>query len=218
MKNKGKSDSSPVRILIVDDHPAVRRGLALLLEPEGIEVCAEAYSPAEALQCAEEHKPSLVLVDLSLGNENGLTLIAELSRRAVPSLVYSMHEDGHSVQNAFAAGALGYVTKCELHEVLIAAIIEVAAGHRFISPRSALALAEQIAGGIRTTGGELSNQERQVFRLLGTGESTRAIAAAMNISPHTVETYYARLREKLDVETMAELRRHANQSLRKHST
>ncbi len=219
MKDKGKSDLSNVRVLIVDDHPAVRKGLALLLEPEGIEVCAEAQSNTNALACAEEQKPDLVLVDLSLGNENGLPLIAELSRRAVPSLVYSMHEDGHSVRSAFAAGALGYVTKRETHDVLIAAIGEVAAARRFISPRAALGLAEIAAEGTaHAAGGELSNQEREVYRLMGAGESTRAIAAIMNISPHTVETYYARLREKLNLETMADLRRHANQSLRNHSS
>ncbi len=208
-----------IRVLIVDDHPAVRKGLSLLLGPEGIDVCAEARSAAEALACVDQHKPDLALVDLSLGNEDGLPLIQALSRRALPSLVYSMHEDGRSVQSAFAAGALGYVTKSETHDVLISAIGKTAAGHRFISPRAALALAEQIAEGVvHAAGGDLSSQEREVYRLLGMGESTRAIAAAMHISRHTVETYYARIRDKLNVENMAELRRHANQALRKHSS
>jgi DNA-binding NarL/FixJ family response regulator len=206
---------SPVRILIVDDHPAVRKGLALLLEPEGIEVCAEAHSLVEALDRADEHKPDLALVDLSLGNDNGLTLLAEFVLRGLPSLVYSMHEDGRRVQSAFATGCLGYVSKCEPHEVLIAAIGEVAAHKRFVSPRAALALADLIAEGNINPVGELSIQESEVYRLLGAGESTRTIATSMNISRHTVETYYARIRQKLDIPDMADLRRHASKASRK---
>ncbi len=219
MTSDESAKSMSIRVLIVDDHPAVRKGLSLLLGPEGIDVCAEAHSSAEALACVDQHKPDLALVDLSLGNESGLTLISELNRRALPALVYSMHEDGPSVQSAFAAGALGYVTKSETHDVLISAIGRVAAGCRFVSPRAAVALAEQIAEvSIPVAGGDLSSQEREVYRLLGMGESTRAIAAGMNISRHTVETYYARIRDKLNMENMAELRRHANQALRKHSS
>ena len=156
-----------IRVLIVDDHPAVRKGLSLLLGPEGIDV-AEARSAAEALACVDQHKPDLALVDLSTGNEDGLPLIQALSRRALPSLVYSMHEDGRSVQSAFAAGALGYVTKSETHDVLISAIGKTAAGHRFISPRAALALAEQIAEGVvHAAGGDLSSQEREVYASSG---------------------------------------------------
>lgn len=203
-----------IRILIVDDHPAVRKGLALLLEPEGIEVCAEAQSLAEALARADEHKPDLALVDLSLGNDNGLALIAEFAQRGLPSLVYSMHEDGRSVQSAFATGCLGYVSKCEPHEVLIAAIGETAARRRFVSPKAALALADHIAEGTANTVAELSVQECEVYRLLGAGESTRTIAISMNISRHTVETYYARIRQKLDMASMTDLRRHASRGNR----
>lgn len=216
MIGKEKDKATSFRVLIVDDHPIVRKGLKLLLGPEGIQVCAEANSYAEAVARAHEHRPDLALVDLSLSSESGLPLIAELSKRGLPSLVYSMHEDGRSVQGALAAGALGYVTKREPHEVLISAIRAVAARRRFVSPRAALALAEQIAEtGYNTPGGELSSQEREVYRMLGAGESTRTIAAAMNISHHTVETYYARIREKLNIDSMAELRRHANKSLHK---
>jgi DNA-binding NarL/FixJ family response regulator len=112
------------------------------LGPEGITVCAEAGSCAEALEAVRAHHPDLVLVDLSLGDEDGISLIADLGKRALPSIAYSIHEDGGHVKRAFAAGALGYVTKREVHRVLMQAIFEVAAGRRFVSPRAAMALAE----------------------------------------------------------------------------
>jgi len=209
------SGSASIRALIVDDHPAVRQGLGLLLGPEGITVCAEAGGRAEALARIEECRPDLVLVDLSLGEEDGLVLIADLDEHAVPTLVYSMYEDGRHVESAFAAGALGYVTKRELRQVLVQAIREVAAGRRFVSPKAALALADHIAEGqTEASHGELSNQERLVYRLLGEGESTSGIAAAMNISTRTVESYYSRILVKLGLDGMRELRRNAINHLR----
>jgi len=207
-----------IRVLIVDDHPAVRQGLGLLLGPEGITVCAEADERAEALSRLEECRPDLVLVDLSLGDEDGVVLLADLHERAVPTLVYSMYEDGRHVESAFAAGALGYVTKRELRQVLVQAIREVAAGRRFVSPKAALALADRIAEGQTDAPyGELSNQERLVYRFLGEGESTSGIAATMNISTRTVESYYARILVKLGLGGMRELRRNAINYLRNHT-
>jgi DNA-binding NarL/FixJ family response regulator len=121
-----------------------------------------------------------------------------------------MHEDGPHVKKAFAAGALGYVTKREVHRVLVQAISEVAAGRRFVSPRAAVALAEQVAGDpADTILRELSRQEQEVYGLLGVGETTKQIAAAMEISTRTVESYCDRILVKLGLEGMHELRRHA---------
>jgi DNA-binding NarL/FixJ family response regulator len=200
--------AQPIRILLVDDHPAMSEGLALLLAPEGIAVCATASKSADALAHAGAFRPDLSLVDLSLGGEDGLALVAALHSRNVSILVYSMHEDARHVEGAFAAGALGYVTKRELHRVLVDAIREVAAGHRFISPNAALALAEH-AGSPHDADRELSDQERQVYQLLGQGEGTKEIADAMCISARTVESYYARIQDKLGLSGMRELRHHA---------
>ena len=213
----GSDEASVIHILVVDDHPAVRQGLALLLAPEGICVCAEASGQAEALKALAEAKPDLALVDLSLGGESGESLVTDLREREVPSLVYSMHDDARHVEDAFAAGAVGYVTKRESHGVLVEAIREVAKGHRFVSPNAAIALADHAAGHQSHTGGrELSDQERQVYRLLGEGEGTIEIASAMGISARTVESYYARIMEKLNVEGMRDLRRNAISHLRDH--
>jgi len=137
-----KCNTGPLRVLIVDDHPAVIQGLKCLLEAEGITICADAKNSAEALTAAAAHCPDVVLVDLSLGDEDGVALIADLGQNALPAIAYSIHQDGGHVKGAFAAGALGYVTKNEAHRVLVQAILEVAAGHRFISPRAAAVLDE----------------------------------------------------------------------------
>jgi DNA-binding NarL/FixJ family response regulator len=207
--------SAPIRILVVDDHPAVREGLALLVSSAGMEVCAEAGSRAEGLASAVS-RPHLAVIDLSLDGEDGQELIAQLRSRGVPALVYSMHGDAAHVQGAFAAGALGYVTKSEFRGVLVEAIRAVAAGKRFVSPRAAIALADRATEPhVDESPAHLSAQEREVYRLLGQGEGTHEIAAALDISTHTVESYYARIQQKLRLEGMYELRRHAIDEFRR---
>jgi DNA-binding NarL/FixJ family response regulator len=204
-----------IRVLLVDDHPAVRQGLGLLLATEGICVCAEAGKRSEALECLEEARPDLALVDLSLGGESGIALIADMNAHSVPALVYSMHEDAQHIESAFAAGALGYVTKRELHGVLMQAIREVVQGHRFVSPKAAVAMADHAAKQqFYNCNRELSDQEKQVYELLGEGEGTIEIAALMHISARTVESYYARIMEKFGINGMRDLRRHAINHLR----
>jgi DNA-binding NarL/FixJ family response regulator len=208
--------SRPLRILLVDDHPAVREGLALLLAPEGMEVCAEAAGRDEALLRLKTCHPDLAIVDLSLEREDGTTLIADLHQRQVPVLVYSMHNDARHVEGAFAAGALGYVTKREFHGVLVQAIREVAAGREYVSPAAAIALAERAKKPPADDPcRHLSPQEREVYELLGSGEGTYEISAALKISTRTVESYYARILVKLGLNGMYELRHHAINYARK---
>jgi DNA-binding NarL/FixJ family response regulator len=210
--------SRPIRILLVDDHPAVREGLALLLAPEGMEVRAEAGGRDEALALLKKCDPDLAIVDLSLEREDGTTLIADLHKREVPVLVYSMHNDARHVEGAFAAGALGYVTKRELHGVLVQAVREVAAGREFVSPAAAIALAERAKEPPADDQfRHLSPHEREVFQLLGQGEGLLEISAALNVSAHTVESYYARIQVKLGLNGMYELRRHAIEYVQKHA-
>ncbi len=210
MRNELAVGGASVRVMIVDDHPAVRQGLVFLLESEGITVCAAVETVAGALACVEKDQPDMALVDISLIDEDGTELIAELSARNLPCLAYSMHEDGRHVEAAFAGGARGYVTKREMHGVLVRAIGEVAAGGRFVSPRAAVALAEYAADrGAKEPQNELSNQEGQVYRLLGGGAGTTEIACVMGISTRTVESYFARIQVKMGLEGMRALRHHA---------
>ncbi len=201
----------PLRILVVDDHPAVRQGLAVLLAPDGIEVCAEAENRAGALERLGRVHPDLAVVDLSLDGEDGLALVAELSARGVNTLVYSMHEDARRVSAAFTAGALGYVTKREFHGVLVQAVREVAAGRRFVSPKAAAVLVD----GRLPVAVRFSPREDHVYRLLGQGFNAAEIADRLEISGHTAETYFARLRNKLNLKSMHELRRQAISDSRK---
>jgi DNA-binding NarL/FixJ family response regulator len=208
MSSHRPGSTAPLRLLIVDDHPAVREGLSRLLSSEGMEVCAEAGSGADALAQVEACHPDVAIVDLSLDGEDGLRLVADFRARAVRTLVYSMHSDATHVEGAFAAGALGYVTKAEFRGVLIEAIQAVSAGRRFVSPVAG-ALSERSADPAGHGVQPLSSKEYEVYRLIGQGEGTYEIAAALKISTHTVESYYSRIRQKLGLEGMYELRRHA---------
>lgn len=218
MKPDNPEASPSTCILVVDDHPAVRAGLSLLVSSQGLRICGEAGARKEALMWTNQHHPDLAIVDLSLDGEDGLLLVGDLIERGVPVLVYSMHSDADHVRSAFTAGALGYVTKSEIRDVLMEGIREVCSGHVFVSPKAAVALTDRLTGApaddpVKT----LSIKECEVFRRLGEGDGTLEIAAGMHISTHTVESYYARIQLKLGAQGMYELRHRAIEFLRRHS-
>lgn len=130
----------PIRVLVIDDHVAVREGLAHLLARENIVVCAEAEVSREVLAALERVRPDVAIVDMSLGHESGLDLTVELKARGIPVIIYSVHEEGELVFRALAAGARGYLSKRETHRVLVEAIREVAAGREYLGQRAAAAL------------------------------------------------------------------------------
>jgi two-component system, NarL family, invasion response regulator UvrY len=199
-----------VRIFLVDDHPAVRQGLSLLLSGEGLVVCGEAASREQTLKQLDASEPGLVLVDLNLGGESGLELIRELHAAGVITLVYSMHDDARSIESAFASGAQGYVTKREMVSTLLEGVRSVLKGQRYVSPAAAQVLAEKlIVGQSRTYVDCLSERELAIFKFSGLGHSTAEIADFLGISPRTVESYYARIVEKLKLTGMKAMRRMA---------
>jgi len=199
--------NASIRIYLVEDHPAVRQGLRLLLELDGMDVCGEAEDARTALGEIPGLAPSLVMVDLSLGEDSGLDLLRALAQRCpeLPTLAYSMFEDTLHVKRAFGAGARGYVTKREASDVLIQAIQECLAGRTFASPRAVRGLAK--GDGLEVDTEPLSLQEQEVLDLLGLRLSTKEIAASLNLSPRTVETYYSRIQTKLKLRGMSDLRR-----------
>ena len=210
--------STAIRALLVDDHPAVLQGLATLLDAGGIQVCAQAGGSKEALQLAADLRPDIAIVDLSLDGEDGTGLIAELCGFDLPVLVYSMHKDAAHVSGAFAAGALGYVTKREFQGILLQAARAVADGRRFASPAAAAALAEgAVHDSLDEAIQKLSPNERRVYELIGKGTDTADIAAALGITINTVESYYGRILVKLNISGMHELRRRAIDSLLKRN-
>jgi DNA-binding NarL/FixJ family response regulator len=197
------------RVFLIDDHPLVRQGLATVLTQAGFTVCGEAGGGSDALAHAQLASADLAILDLGLGEENGADLIAVLRERDVRVLVYTMHEEPSRVTGALAAGAGGYVTKREVGQSLVEAVREVLAGKLYVSPRAAAGLAKRMANRDADELASLSEQQRHVYRLLGLGASAAEIAAELHLSPRTVESYCARMIEKVGLSGMKELRRQA---------
>ncbi|MCX6543190.1 MAG: response regulator transcription factor [Acidobacteria bacterium] len=192
-----------VSVFLVDDHPLVRQGLAVMLEQAGFAVGGEAESIKATLAHPGLAAAQVAILDLSLDRANGLDLIPVLSRQGIRVVVYSMHEDAAVVRGALAAGAKGYITKREAAQSLVAAIRTVLDGGDYVSPRAASGLAQ------RVTDPDLSRQQEQLYDLLGEGCDAQEIAARLHVSPRTVETYCTRLMDKMGLAGMKELRRHA---------
>lgn len=196
------------KVVLIDDHPAVRHGLGLVLSSKSHVICGEAGNIVETLELIESTAADLALLDLSLGEESGGELIVPLRRQGIAVLVYSMHEDSGRIRAVLDAGANGYVSKREMAEVLLAAVDELLAGGTFVSARAAQVLASSQPTGEHGDGA-LSERENRILEMLGRGESNSEIAEAFSISVRTVETYFGRICVKLGVDGTRELRRYA---------
>jgi DNA-binding NarL/FixJ family response regulator len=204
------------RILIVDDHPMVRERLADVVRSEpDLEVCGEAEDTSSALEVAERTSPDLVIVDLSLRNSHGLDLIKDLRVRWPPIaiLVVSMHEESLHAERVLRAGALGYITKQEATKNILIAIRTVLGGDIYLSSKVAREVAIKVAGSgpanPRQLLDRLSDRELRVFELIGRGQSTRQIAQALKLGVPTIETYRARIKDKLRLKNSRQLLQHA---------
>lgn len=206
---------SGARIFLVDDHPAVREGLARLLKSKKAIICGVAENCAQTLGQLTEAAPDLVVVDLSLGMENGCDLISELTSRAIKSLVYSMHDDPGYIQAALDCGASGYVTKREFAATLTDAVHEVLAGRRYLSPLVVQALSGAL-GQCPLPLHRLSTREREIFQRLGAGDTTAELAQHFGIKPSSVETYYERIVAKLVCKGIKQMRQLAIRYIRGH--
>ncbi|WP_207263244.1 response regulator transcription factor [Desulfovibrio sp. Huiquan2017] len=200
------SDPSAVRTLLIDDHPAVRQGLNLLLESSGYRRGTEAGTRTEAIAALETARFDLALLDLSLEDGSGLDLLADLADHGVPALIYSMHEDPVTIDRALRCGAGGYVTKREEPDVLLEGVEALLRGERFVSARAGQSLAERTGEGTDPLL-LLSDRERVIFSAVGRGASNAEIADQLGISPRTVETYLARMVRKLELENVRALRK-----------
>lgn len=217
-KERSGSSGSPkqrTRILVVDDHPMIRERLAEVIQSESeLAVCGEAEDARSALAAAEVSKPDLIIVDLTLKNSDGLDLIKDLCirRPGLPILVVSMHDEAFLAERAIRAGALGYITKQEATRKVVLAIRTVLQGKVFLSESMALRLASKLArqqGGNRPSLDLLTDRELRVFQLIGQGKGTRQIAAEMGVHMSTVQTYRARIKDKLQLKGGDDLRQHA---------
>jgi len=203
------------RIYLVDDHAVVRSGLAELLnQTDPFTVCGGSATAEEALQQIPRAKPDLVLVDLALERTSGLDLVKDLKIRMpqLPVLVLSMHDEAIYAERCLRAGAKGYVMKHEAIDELRAAIRKVLEGGIAVSPRMADRLLHSFAqGGDRSESLEdrLSDRELEVYDLIGQGLGASEIARKLRLSVKTIETYQAKLKEKLGLKDSSELFRHA---------
>ena len=206
------------RILLIDDHPLMRHGLAQLLEREpDLEVCGEAGSSKEAVEMARQCKPDLAIVDISLsdGRVSGLSLINDLRLTcgSIPILVLSMHDENLYAERALQAGATGYVMKQEPATQILHAIKRLLGGGYYLSERLTQTILQRHVGRTpdhpRTPEDALSLRELEVFRLLGEGMRPREIAACMALSVKTIEAHRANIRRKLGLGNSADLARRA---------
>jgi DNA-binding NarL/FixJ family response regulator len=190
------------RLLLIDDHPIMRRGLAQLLGSEpGLEVCGEAGSAAEGLQAVASLNPDLVVMDLTLPDKGGLELLKDMQAQFPGQLclVLSMHHEDLYGERALRAGARGYVMKEAAAEHLVAAVRRVLAGGIYLSEAMASRMLEMVAGQRQRAAGigSLSDRELEVLEMIGRGVATKNIAASLHISARTVEAHRAHLKEKL---------------------
>lgn len=209
----------PKRILIVDDHPSVRDGLLLRIALHSdLEVCGEADSEDEAFKLVKQSVPDLVLIDISLKSGNGIDLIKRIRSHspAIKMLVVTGFQESLYAERACKAGALGFLNKQESSVKLIEAIRTVLAGERFLSPAITRRLVNQSLGVRDNTKSpieNLTNRELEIFRMIGEGLTSGAIAERLFLSPYTIDTHRENIKRKLDVRNAAELSRAAVQWL-----
>lgn len=205
------------KILLVDDHPLMRKGLALTLESEpDLDVVGQAASAEDAMDEVEKLKPDLVIVDVSLPGMSGLEFIKHLHavEPDLLTLVVSRHDESLYAERAIRAGARGYVMKLEADEVIVTAVRHVFSGGIYVSDEIKERLLLSMMSGKEA--GEtpletLSDRELEVFELTGQGLGTREIAERLHLSVKTVESYRARIKSKLNLNTAAEFMQHAVQ-------
>lgn len=218
-KMPGRTDSRSKRtVLIVDDHPIVRQGLAQLINQEkDLEVCGQAEDAHEAMQAIRQLNPDMVIVDISLKDTSGMELIKDLKIQHpdLPVLTLSMHDEAVYGERALRAGARGYVMKQEATGKVVTAIRRVLAGEVYVSEGMAAKMVSKLVGGGARTASSpadsLSDRELEVFRMIGEGFGTREMAEKLHLSIKTVETYRAHIKDKLGLQDANELLRTAIQ-------
>jgi DNA-binding NarL/FixJ family response regulator len=207
------------RVLIVDDHPAIREALAIRISTQpDLEVCGEAADVGEALRAVEAGDPDVAIIDIALKGGNGIDLIKRLAARGVRprAIVWSMYSEDLYAERALRAGAMGYITKEQATANILDAIRQVLDGKVYLSAALSEKLLRRSVGRPAADAGRsplesLSDRELDVFRLIGQGRKTQEIAAQLHLSVKTVETYRDRIRQKLDLSDGTELAHRAVQ-------
>ena len=218
MPNKRNSarTAKKTRILVVDDHPIVRQGLAQLIDEEpDLEVCAQAEDAPEAMSLIKKLEPDFVIVDISLKETSGMELIKDIkvAYPNLPVLALSMHDESLYAERSLRAGARGYVMKSEATVKVVDAIRKIMSGRIYVSENVAAKMMNKIVGAQPDVGASaierLSDRELEVFSLIGQGYGTRKIAERLHLSVKTIETYRAHIKDKLNLTDATELLQYA---------
>jgi len=206
-------------VFVVDDHPLLRQGLALLINQEpDLTVSGEAEDAHAALKAIAENQPDVLIADISLNGPDGLDLLKTLRTLYpdLPVLILSMHDESIYAERALRSRANGYIMKQEATEKVLVALRRILAGDIYLSEKMANKLLHQYISGapadMTSRLSALSDRELEVFRLIGEGRSTRQIAETLHLSIKTVETYQAHIKDKLSLRSGRELVQHAIQS------
>jgi DNA-binding NarL/FixJ family response regulator len=206
------------RVFVVDDHPIVRQGLALLIDQEpDLVVCGAAEEAHTALHAISSLRPDIVILDISLPGPDGIELLKTIRSMEpdLPILVLSMHAESVYAERALRAGANGYIMKQEATDNVLDALRRILRHEVYVSERIANTMLRQLVSGARRTDGppeaRLSDRELEVFRMIGTGMGTRQIADELGLSVKTVESYQAHIKEKLGLHSARDLMQRAIQ-------
>ena len=212
-----------ISVVIVDDHRMFREHLGHLIDKSGdMVVSGEADNVEDGLALIKEKRPSVAILDISLKGSSGLELLKELRAHAidVPVLVLSMHEESLYAERAMRAGASGYITKHEASADVMVAVRRIVEGEIYLNPKFMGRMMSKIMGGAEGSSGEptdrLADRELEVFRLIGRGLTTREIGDKLGLGMATVDTYRARIKDKLKLENMARLRLEASRWVQEH--
>jgi DNA-binding NarL/FixJ family response regulator len=204
------------RVVIVDDHPMFRERLSQLINLElDMEVCGEADSAQEGIRLIRGTSPNLAIVDITLKGSSGLELVKSIKALSiiVPVLVLSMHDESLYAERALQAGASGYITKHQATEEVLSAIRRVLAGEIYLSEKMTTFFLKRLSAvGAKSFArrlDRLTDRELQVLEFIGCGYTTRAIAEALKLGVATVDTYRARIKEKMDFRNAIELQHFA---------
>lgn len=211
-----KGNAAKRRILLVDDHPMTREGLAANISRQAdLEVCGEASNPAEALAALATCKPDLMVTDMTMPGRSGIEFVKDVHAMLpeLPILVLSMHDEMLYAERALRAGARAYLMKDAGSAKLLDVIRLVLSGQSYVSPQMSARLLDAVTGrrprGSTSPIEKLSDREFEVFQLLGSGKSTKEVAEALHLSPKTVDVHRGRIKEKLQLKDASSLIHHA---------
>jgi DNA-binding NarL/FixJ family response regulator len=217
-RTQGSARDRKMNVFVVDDHPLLRQGLAMLINREpDLMVCGEAEEASAAMKAIAAARPDIMIADISLNGPDGLDMLKNIRSLYpdLPVLILSMHDESIYAERALRTRANGYIMKQEATDQVLVAVRRILDGEIYLSNRMANKLLQQyMSGGVVDTKSRLaalSDRELEVFRLIGEGFGTRQIADALHLSMKTVESYQAHLKIKLSLRTGRELMQHAIQ-------